>query len=201
MIRTPQAKQQAEILIAELNRRGTKLPWSHALEIVARMQGFRGWNTLCAAASAAQKAPAVAPDKQPPGSYLVPGIEALAHNGHITDARLAAFLGHCHRDQSTTLLVWTAPDGQEYELRLCGLVWFDYRQPDGTLVSVHSSDGLPAFDRMTAETQQVPQELHTQHNSPFFEWLNANSDPVGDVFETISANPQDEIASLQRMLG
>jgi hypothetical protein len=169
MIRTPQAKQQAEILTAELNRRGTKLPWSQALEIVARMQGFKCWNALSAAAQATPDpaAPNAVP-AVPSVRYQVPGIEAVALNGQIGDARLADFLGHFGRDQSTTLLVWKAPDGQQYELRLCG---------------------------------QGPQDNPERDNSPYFEWLNDASDPVGGVFDSISANPQDEIDALQRMLG
>lgn len=49
MKRTPQAKSQATILVREMAAAGIPIKHQQALEMVARMSGFRDWNAMSAA--------------------------------------------------------------------------------------------------------------------------------------------------------
>lgn len=59
MKRTPQAKSQAAILVREMAAAGTPIKHQQALEMVAKMAGFRDWNAMAAAPDAV--APVVTP--------------------------------------------------------------------------------------------------------------------------------------------
>lgn len=54
MQRNPQAKSQAAILMRELNAAGTPIKHQQALDMVAKMSGFRDWNAMAAAPQAPQ---------------------------------------------------------------------------------------------------------------------------------------------------
>jgi hypothetical protein len=54
MQRNPQAKSQAAILMREMNAAGTPIKHQQALEMVAKMSGFRDWNAMAAAPEAPQ---------------------------------------------------------------------------------------------------------------------------------------------------
>jgi len=188
MIRTPEAKRQAEILITEMAKHGTTLKRGHALDIVAKQQGYKGWNELVAASSTIIASP--------PAQYAVPGLTEIARHGQIQDINLAGLLRH-GRDQTTDLLAWTAPDGETYVLRLCGRAQFDYTAPDGSCATVRSSDGLQAYQQALSK---VPRDARREIDNPFFEWVTSEGCAVGEVFEEISVNAQEEVESFQRML-
>lgn len=192
MIRTPEAKRQAEILMSEVARHGLTLQRGNALDIVAKMQGLKGWNELSAADA---KAPLdIAPAL--PAAYEVAGLEQLAAMEVVDCRRLAAFLKHGSRDATTTLLNFTAPDGGVYRLQLCGQVRFDYLAGNGAVNTVRSSDGLAAYDA----AEHAAEGECTVLDTPFFEWVDAAGDPIGAVFEELPISPEREISVLKLQL-
>lgn len=192
MIRTPEAKRQAEILMSEVARHGLTLQRGNALDIIAKMQGLKGWNEL----SAADAKTPLDLTPTPPLAYEVAGLEQLAMLEAVDCQRLSAFLKHDSRDAATTLLNFTAPDGGVYRLQLCGQVRYDYQAGDGEVITVRSSDGLTAFD---AAEQEVVGE-RTVIDTPFFEWVDAAGDPIGAVFEELPISPEREISVLRLYL-
>lgn len=196
MIRTPEAKRQAELLMTELSLQGLTLQRGKALDIIAKLQGYKGWNELAAAAA---KAAAVESPLAVPGSplcYLVPGMPETAGLELVDCSRLAAFLKHEGRDTTTTLLNYTAPLGGVYRLQLSGRVRYEYVAADGSPVAICSRDGLEAFD---AAMQNAPDE-GTIIDKPFFEWVDAAGDSVGQVFDELPAEPVREIQVLLQLL-
>lgn len=65
MQRNPQAKSQAAILMREMNAAGTPIKHQQALEMVAKMSGFRDWNAMSAAPAAPEAPQALAAPTQP----------------------------------------------------------------------------------------------------------------------------------------
>lgn len=59
MIRKPEAKDRAELLMRELSNDGCAIKRGRALDIVAKLEGCRDWNTFCAAAPSNQQAAGV----------------------------------------------------------------------------------------------------------------------------------------------
>jgi hypothetical protein len=68
MQRNPQAKSQATILAREMNAAGIPMKHQQALELVAKMSGFRDWNAM--AATPVVPATPAAPVAAPSGSAL-----------------------------------------------------------------------------------------------------------------------------------
>lgn len=195
MIRTPEAKRQAEILMNELSLQGFALQRGKALEIIAKLQGYKGWNELAAAASptVAGASPTMAEN---PLSYLVSGMPETDELEFVDCARLAAFLKHDGRDATTALMNYTAPLGGVYRLQLSGRVRYEYVGAEGSTVAICSRDGLEAFD---AAMLNAPDEV-TVINKPFFEWVDAAGDPVGQVFDELPTAPAREIQVLLHLL-
>lgn len=79
MKRTPQAKSQATILVREMAAAGIPIKHQQALEMVARMSGFRDWNAMSAAPApiAATTAPST-PAGNPADSKALAKLIALA---------------------------------------------------------------------------------------------------------------------------
>lgn len=97
MTRKPDPKAQAEILMADLAKLGFTLNRGKALDLVAKLEGFRGWNELSKArkaADAAARALASATVANTLGyAFEIP--QALVdENGEIDGDRLAGFLKH-----------------------------------------------------------------------------------------------------------
>ena len=193
MIRTPDAKRQAELLMKELRLQGLTLQRGKALDIIAKLQGYKSWNELTAAASKA------ASDAQPPAvpnsplCYLVPGMPETAEHELVDCARLAAFLKHDGRDANTALMNYTAPLGGVYRLQLSGQVRYEHVGADGTSVAICSRDGLDAFD---VAMRDAPDEGLIVIDKPFFEWVDEAGDPVGEVFDELPTSPAREIQVL-----
>ena len=193
MIRTPEAKRQAELLMKELALQGMTLRRGKALDIIAKLQGFKGWNELAAAASktAAGTLPPTKADA--PLCYLVSGMPETAEHEVVDCSRLAAFLKHDGRDTTTTLMNYTAPLGGVYRLQLSGQVRYEYAGADGGTLTISSRDGLDAFD---AAMQDAPDEGIVVIDKPFFEWVDEAGDPVGEVFDELPTSPAREIQVL-----
>lgn len=127
-------------------------------------------------------------------AYSVGFIGALAVDGQVSDFTLAGHLQHGTRDAATTLLTWRSPEGETFELRLCGQV---------RVRLTADSDEVRSVDGNTRAYKAASGALSTAYEvieSPFFEWLDEKGDPVGDVFDSISANAEDEVAELVSML-
>lgn len=76
MKRTPQAKSQATILFREMTAAGTPIKYQQALEMVAKMAGFRDWNAMSAA-----------PDVSAPAVLPVAPIAAIQNVGNPADGQ------------------------------------------------------------------------------------------------------------------
>jgi hypothetical protein len=189
MLRTPEAKRQAEILVAEMGLLGLSLQRGKALEVIAKLQGFKGWNELSAAASKPQ---AVAS----PLAYAVKDMPVNEALDYIESARLAAALKHASRDATTTLLNFTAPDGSSYRLQLSGQVRYEYTNADGLLVTIRSHDGLATYDAAIAAANGEVSVL----DDPFFEWVSEIGDPVGEPFEDLPTDPERELMVFKGVL-
>jgi hypothetical protein len=62
MIRKPDAKNRAELLMRELATDGLSVKRGRALDIIAKLEGHRDWNTFQAASSKCAAAPQARPD-------------------------------------------------------------------------------------------------------------------------------------------
>lgn len=79
MNRTPQAKSQATILVREMAAAGTPIKHQQALEMVAKMSGFRDWNAMSAAPATVAATPAPSmPAANPADSLALRKLIALA---------------------------------------------------------------------------------------------------------------------------
>ena len=113
MIRKPNAKAQAEILMNDLAGMGFNLQRGKALDLVAKLEGYRGWNEFSKAqkdAEAAAPAPAeTADEKALKYAFDIP--QALFDkNNEVSDDHLAVFLEH-QKDQVSVLLQGVTGNG------------------------------------------------------------------------------------------
>lgn len=211
MIRKPAPKAQAEIIIADLARQGFDMKRGHALDLVAKLHGYRGWNEFQAATKKAKEAvdvavapaPAVAPEiSYSPviAGYFNEKVFIREGSVDIDDRYLVAYLGHHRRDSSTELLSTTLK-GETYSLRICGRVRFSVRDSlTGVAKDFRSDDGLTDEYVHALTVARDSEEVQGFDEHPFFEWINGAGDPVGGAFDRISPDPQVEIDKLKSEL-
>lgn len=194
MIRKPDAKNRAELLMRELAKDGMAVKRGRALDIVAKLEGHRDWNTLHAASSTCAAAP------QEHVDYEVGSLGTLSQFGRILDVTLSAHLQHTSPDDHTRLYTWMAPTGERFELRICGSTRFEDVDPRTGEARVYSSaEGLTSEFIEAYERFQQRQNREYLDN-PYYEWINEDGDPVGNVLETIWVNVKDEVQHFQQML-
>lgn len=136
---------------------------------------------------------------KPSLSYLLDlASRALPGANSISDVRLATRMGHtCGQYQSAVLR--TTVDGQSYTLLLSGYI--EGHDPltgdfDTATISTCQLEQLELPWEQRAEWGQV---LEMEHG-PWFEWVDVNGNPVGDVFDSVSLDPEQELARLTPML-
>lgn len=250
MIRKPNAKAQAEILMNDLAGMGFTLQRGKALDLVAKLEGYRGWNEFKKAqkdvpAAVAATAEPVAAANVSAYAFDIP--QALFDkNKEVSDTQLAVFLEHM-KDQVSVLLhgvdgngnpstqevtfadiaireQFFDPDCGEdfiktgaatarmciaedddpddtfndhdvverniYTLRLCGHVRFKVTS-GGSSYLVHSSNGLS--DDMSAILANAHPDYVESIDNPWFEWVDAYGEAVGEPFESLPADPKDAV--------
>lgn len=194
MIRKPDAKNRAELLMRELATDGMSIKRGRALDIVAKLEGHRDWNTLQAASLKRTEVAQLRDD------YEVGSLGTLSHFGRVLDVTLSAHLQHSGPDDHTRLYTWTAPDGEKFELRLCGSTRFEDVDPQTGEARIYSSaDGLSA-EFLEAYGRFKVRPDHEYLDNPYYEWINEAGDPVADVLETVWVNVKDEVRQFQQML-
>ncbi|MBC8739737.1 hypothetical protein F6X40_23780 [Paraburkholderia sp. UCT31] len=71
MLRIPDAKSQARLLVEELQALGLEIQNQHALDVVAKLQGFRNWNVMQGTpAKRKRTVNTVAPEREVDGAVL-----------------------------------------------------------------------------------------------------------------------------------
>lgn len=195
MIRKPEAKNRAELLMRELTSDGFTLKRGRALDIVAKLEGCRDWNTFCAADTSQ---PAVASGYP---EYAVGNLVQVSRFGRVDDVCLAAFLQHSSPDDHTTLYILETPEGNKYELRLCGSVMFGVTDPKTQMLTYYSSaNGLT--EQYIEALALLRRQAHPEFlRNPYFEWINEDGDPVVDVSDTIWVNVKDEVREFLQLMG
>lgn len=164
---------------------------SHTMDYVARKRF-----TLATALSAMFPLTLRVP---PSPAYLLDlGSRALPEADTISDVRLATRLGHT-RTHSQSLLLHATVDDQSYSLLLSGYI--DGHDPltgdfDTATISASQLEQLELPWERRAEWGQV---LEMEHG-PWFEWVDVDGNPVGDVFDSVSLDPEQELARLIPML-
>lgn len=119
---------------------------------------------------------------------------ARAGQEDISDLRLAVFLGHPSEDSATELMTVRDPKtSEEYVLRLCGTV----RLLDAQEVEL-DVEALRSFEDIDAVVDHLGRGALL--TNPWFEWITADGDPVGEVFDTISINPNTELNCLEEII-
>ena len=79
MLRKPEPKSQAKLLAKELANLGLSLKHGQALDLIAKLHGYKGWNELAAATAAADTgSPVAVPD------YLLSLMEAVVNSADDT---------------------------------------------------------------------------------------------------------------------
>jgi hypothetical protein len=131
--------------------------------------------------------------------YMV-DIEKFAKQGceKISDIRLAAALRHTKDHSKTTLMLVTVNE-REYALDLCGYVGaVDLASGNayGTSIPVEVVDWLETAPEERAKTLI---NVHME-NAPWFQWVDADGDPVGDVLDAISLSPKVEFLKLKQLV-
>lgn len=113
--------------------------------------------------------------------YAKPGTQS------ISDLRLASALQHTKINSQTCLMV-TAIGGQTYSLQLAGYV--------------DCGEVTPPIEvlEMQPEDRPVPYADLEVEAGPWFEWVDVDGNPVGDVFDEISLDPKVEIYRLTSLL-
>lgn len=123
---------------------------------------------------------------------------ALPEAESISDVRLATRMGHTRTHSQTELLRATV-DGQSYTLLLSGYI--EGHDPltgdfDTATISACQLEQLELPWEQRAEWGQV---LEMEHG-PWFEWVDVEGNPVGDVFGSVSLDPEQELVRLTQML-
>lgn len=123
---------------------------------------------------------------------------ALADASEITDVRLAVRLGHT-RAHSQTVLLQTKVDNQAYTLILAGYIeGFDPQVGPYDTATI-SACQLEQLELPWEKRSEWGQNLDAEHG-PWFEWVDVDGNPVGDVFDRIPLDPALEIEHLKKML-
>ena len=194
MIRKPDAKNRAELLLSELSNDGFTLKRGRALDIVAKLEGCRDWNTFCAAAPENQQAAGTGPE------YAVGSLVKAAQFGRVDSVCLAALLQHSGHEDSTVLYRWESPEGKKFELRLSGTALFGLTEPEtGHHVYHSSANGL------TQEFIQAWERSRQQANPEFLrrpclQWFNEEGRLVADLFVPLSVNVMDVVHQFQQLM-
>lgn len=196
MIRIPEAKKQAEIIIEKMAGLGCKVKRGQALDLVANLQGFQGWNELSAASKILSAPPAW---KDSTFGYKCENFSCITHNGMVEDNILAIFLGHSSDDAYTTLLTWTSKDGVEFDLRICGFVKIRIDFPNGDVQYVTSLSGnFPEAEKWL--NNPPAGTLVELESNAYFEWIDEGGDPIGNSFDTISIDTAKEVKRFEEFL-
>lgn len=142
----------------------------------------------------------------PPTEPFVPAPEyhpdiaslALPDATHVSDVRLAVRLGHTRTHSQTSLLRATVGD-QPYVLQLAGYIeGFDPQVGPYDTATI-STCQLEQLELPWEKRSEWGQNLDAEHG-PWFEWVDVDGNPVGDVFDQISLDPAKEIERLMKML-
>lgn len=142
----------------------------------------------------------------PPTEPFVPAPEyhpniaslALPNATHISDVRLAVRLGHTRTHSQTSLLRATVDD-QPYVLQLAGYIEGFDPQVGSYDTATISTCQLEQLELPWEKRSEWGQNLDAEHG-PWFEWVDVDGNPVGDVFDQISLDPAKEIERLMKML-
>lgn len=135
---------------------------------------------------------------QVPAVYEV-DVAKLAKPGAstVSDLRLAVGLGHTGWNTTTDLLV-TEVAGQRYALRVVGTI--EGRDPNNEA----SFDVRSITQEQLAQLEGDAQAARTRRlqttEGPWLEWITPEGEAVGDVFDEIALDPNEEIRKLQRRL-
>jgi hypothetical protein len=116
----------------------------------------------------------------------------------ISDIRLAAALWHTS-DHSKTTVMMVEFNGLEYSLDLCGYVDahdIASGRAYGAEIPVDVVEHLEATPEMRAKGLMAIEMEH----APWFQWVDAAGDPVGDVMDSISLEPQVELSKLMELI-
>jgi len=194
MIRKPDAKNRAELLLSELSNDGFTLKRGRALDIVAKLEGCRDWNTFCAAAPENQQAAGTGPE------YAVGSLVKAAQFGRVDSVCLAALLQHSGHEDSTVLYRWESPEGKKFELRLSGTALFGLTEPEtGHLVYHSSANGLtPEFVQAWERSRQQANPEFLRR--PCLQWFNEEGRLVVDLFVPLSVNVMDAVHEFQQLM-
>lgn len=199
MIRKPEAKRQAELIISELAGRGLALQRGHALELVAKLQGFQGWNEYIAAPehNVKDSPKEHKPEAQPsvPAAYFVGDLSELASRGAnplwVSAIMLADHLSHATRDTCTILYEGTSANGGVHELRLCGFAEYELTRTGAEAIRT-------SCKALTVEHLKFLGWTVECINEPYFEWINELGDPILSAFTILHTDVEHEISLLQR---
>lgn len=107
MNRKPTPKSQAEIIIAELAGLGFTLQRGKALDLVAKLEGYKGWNELLKAQKKAKASAAVSVPKpsKPTLKYDAPiPAELFSRQGAVSDEVLAIHFKQARVDSVRSIL-------------------------------------------------------------------------------------------------
>jgi len=236
MISEPTLNEQAELLIAGLAKLEVTLDYNQVLEIIepqegapdwvlefkslnwrmgreealdflAKLGGFKGWNEYLADNRPAHhKRIVISTDmawylnKTLYSCKAIP-FTALAENCLISDLQLAAYFRHSSENSCTELHRWTSANGDVYRLHLVGSFKFLLPFKDGTASYVSSGDGFtPGYMRAIAAYIKEPgSPLNECIHAPYFEWVNEYGEPIEKAFHQIPLDASQEMSRIRQV--
>ena len=138
------------------------------------------------------------PPEAPPAYLIDLSEHARQAVGEISGIRLAAGLGHTKSHSMTELLV-AEVDGKKYALQISGYInGYDHANERDVDHSTLSEEQISELEKPLSEVNgERSVELES---GPWFEWVDEQGSPVGDVFDVISLNPEHEVGNLNRLL-
>lgn len=121
-------------------------------------------------------------------------VHAKPGDEEISDIRLALALHDKEEDRTEILQV--KESGHKYYLCLCGALKIKDRRTGNFLEGDQVPDGLIA----KMENWEFPRYPYSVHATPWFEWVDEQGDPLCEVFQEISLDPEKEIQHLKEIL-
>jgi hypothetical protein len=117
-------------------------------------------------------------------------LYAIQSDTRITDIRLARGLDHSDSCVTPLLSIYNHEDN-EYTLRICGNYTISYLNSGMTI----SQDLNDQQIRMLEAKESLPVSVPIAETLyPYFEWIDQDGTPVGEVFDSISLTADEEAA-------
>ena len=191
---------QADILIKEFAKRNQTLAKIDALNMVAVLHGHSNWMQLSASETSYD---GPIPFSK---SYDIGDISQLSVEGIVSNELLAMNLKHVAPNSCTVLCSYTDDNDEAFQLQLYGCVLIELTDWAGNISVLSSATSTLEEYKALEILKSSSKLLYSAYSDvsvihqPFFEWVNGQGEPVGELFEGIHANKCEELLRLNQLV-